>query len=138
MACQVIEQAELGGGGGHRFATYPQHHGPRIDVDFADAHRSGRERPFKAPQYRFHSGHQLARTKRLRDVVIAAEFKPQDAVGFTTFGSEKDDWSHGYSRRLTNTAAELQTIAARNHDVEEEQHRPVTFSFGDHAGARSK
>ena len=71
-----------------------------------------------AAQYRFDPGHHLPWAERFADVVIGAQIQPQQAVHFFDPGGDHDD------RHRTETAqflADVQTIPARQHQVEQDQ-----------------
>src|ERR1700680_2170283 len=75
VAGEVIEQAELGGGGGYGVAAHGQCHGGGIDFDVANSQGAGRQGPLEPAQYGFDAGDEFARAEGLGDVVVGAEFK---------------------------------------------------------------
>ena len=74
-------------------------------------------------------------TPRIRKLVSQG-FKPKDAVGFATFGGEKDHWNRSQRDRLPNLAAKLQTVFSGHHDVQQKQGGPLTLRVGDDNIAR--
>src|SRR5580704_846558 len=120
VAREIIEQAELGGGGGYGVAAHGESHGRGIDFDVADLHGTGRKRALEAAQHGFHAGHEFARAERFRDVVVGAEFETENTIGFAALRREKNYGNRGQADRLADVAAEFETVLARDHDVEHE------------------
>ena len=51
--------------------------------------------PLGAAQQGFDAGVEFARAERFADVVVCAEFQPEDAVGFFVLGGEHDNGQAG-------------------------------------------
>src|SRR5579859_3320835 len=122
---QIMKQPEFRGRSNSWISTHAQRHSCRIDLQFSHGDHIGRERRLTAAQHSLDSCYQLPRTKRLGDVVVGAHFKPQNAVYFTGLGGEKNDGSHReQSSRLPDLPAQVQSVPAGNHDIEQEQRWP--------------
>ena len=94
-------------------------------------HGPGRERALEAAQHGFDAGHEFARAEGLGDVIVGAEFKAENAVGFAALRGQKDDRDRGKACGLANLAAEFEAVFARNHDVEEEERGTLAFGIGE-------
>ena len=90
-----------------------------------------RQRPLEAAQHRLDPRHQFARAERFWDVIVGAQFQSENAVGFPAFRRQKNDRGGGQRRNLPDLAAQLEAVFARNHDVENEQRRPLPLGIGD-------
>lgn len=128
---EIIEQAELGSGGRDHTATNGKRHGGGIDLDVTDFHRARRERALEAAQHSLNPGDKLARAERLGDVIVGAEFKSKDAIGFTAFGGKKDDRNRGQTGHLADGAADFEAVFAGNHNVQNEQRRTLPLGVGE-------
>ena len=83
----------------------------RVD-DPACAIRERADDGATAPQHGLDPGHKLAGAERLGQVVIGAELKAHNTVGFLTLGREHEDIDIGL---LAQPAADLQAVHARQH-----------------------
>lgn len=128
---EIVEQAEFGGGGRDSGAANGESHRRRIDFDVANFHRTGWQRSLEAAENGFHAGDEFAWAEGLCDIVVGSEFEAEDAVGFAAFGREKDYWNSGQAGRLANGSADLESIFAGDHDVENEERWPLAFSIGE-------
>ena len=119
MACEEGEQVELL----CRQAHWPagdEHITRRVvelelvehEATFAD--RLGR----RTPQHGSHARRELSRRERLRHVVVCAELEADDAIGFLRTRGEHD---HGQLAIRADLAAEVETVAAGKHQVENDQ-----------------
>src|ERR1700722_4242692 len=111
MVSQVFQQAEFAYGGEDIATLHLDSH--RTDVNFEVAkakHLGGRGFLVQSTQHAANPGHQFARAERLGDVVVAAEFKPLDAVGFAGLGGQKDDGSRREGWGLADMAAEFEAV----------------------------
>ena len=89
-------------------------HGLRIGARCAG--RRGRRTP---PQHRLDARHELARIERLREVVVGADFEPDDAVDVVAFRGQHDD-RHVFVA-AAQPPADRQTVLARQHEVEDHE-----------------
>ena len=131
MTSEVVEQTELSGSGGHHGTANGESHGGRINLDFADGHRAGRQGALEAAENGFDTSHKFARTKRLGDVVVGAKLEAKNTVGFTALGCEKNDGNCREARSLADVATDLEAILAWDHDVEDEEGWPLTLGVGE-------
>jgi hypothetical protein len=134
MPGKVIEQAEFGGGGGNGLTADRENHGGGIDGDVSNLERTGRKRALKAAEYRLDTGYEFARTERFRDVIVSSDLKTEDAVGFTAFGGEKNHRHRSETGSLADSAAEFESVFARDHDVEHEERGTLAFGIGNNIG----
>ena len=131
MASEIIEQAELGSSCGHHGTANSEGHGGRINLDFSNRHRAGWQGALEAAEDGFDPGHELSRTERLGDVVVGTELETENAVGFTAFGRKKNYGNCRQTRSLADVAADLETILAGDHDVENEKSRALALGIGE-------
>ena len=121
---QRHQQIELVGG---QFAVLRvHHHGARIPVDFqrAKAHLLGRRRAaVGAPaQHCAHAGQQLARLKRLGQVVVGTHLQADDAVHRVALGCEHQHRYLGAAAcERTDAPAHLQAIHVRQHQIQNDE-----------------
>jgi hypothetical protein len=134
VAGEVIEEPEFGGRGGRQFAAHLQLHGVGVDHNLFKADHRWGGWTFEAPQDCLDTCHKFAGGKGLCDVVVGAKFQAQDAVIFGGAGSKKDDRDCRKRRVATEPAAYIQTIAARNHDIQQKQGWSLTFRIGNKVG----
>src|SRR5258707_6677223 len=66
-------------------------------------------------QNRAHPADQFARTKRLDQIIVGAQFQALNAVIFISASGEHENRSFGPG---ANAAADLKTVERRQHDVE--------------------
>ena len=72
----------------------------------------------RAAKYGANSGHQFARIERLGQVVVGADFQPQNAVdGFSSRGQQQ----HRHRRLLAQRFQQLEPGAARQHHIQDDQ-----------------
>src|SRR5277367_1134949 len=116
---EVVEQAELGGRGGDEFPVDPKLHGAGIDFDILELEDGRRAGPFEAAQHSFYPRYQFAGPEGLGDVVIGAHIEAVDAVIFRGAGGQKDNGHDAESGVLAKPPAEVQAVAAGDHDVEQ-------------------
>src|SRR5208282_1122721 len=90
VAGKVVEQAKLGGGGGHGLSADGEDHSGGVDGDVPYFERTGRERTLKAAEHGLDPGHEFARAERLGNVVIGSDLETEDAVGFAALGGEEN------------------------------------------------
>jgi len=72
------------------------------------------------PELGLDSGHQLARAERLDHVVIGAHPQPANAVGLFAPSGEQND-RHGGRGVATQATTDLDSVHARQHDVQDDQ-----------------
>jgi hypothetical protein len=135
---EIFEKAEFCGGGLDLLFANGQGHGTAIDDEIAVTNDLGSERTFKSSKNGLDAGDEFARAERLWNVIVGAEFESEDAIGFATFGGEKDHGRHGESRILTDSATKLETVSTGNHDVENEKYGAFTLGFGHDQRGRSE
>ena len=85
------------------------------------------------PQVRLHPRHQLARAEGLGDVIVAADFEAQHAIHFIGSRRQEEDGDPGQRAVLPHAAAEVETVAVGQHDVENDQVRFPDFQLFDRA-----
>ena len=73
-------------------------------------------------------GQQFSRTERLGDVVIAADFEPEHPVDLLGASRQEEDRSVGSGRVRAQAATEFETVAVRQHHVEDDQVRTVILN----------
>ncbi len=131
MLHQYLEQRELSGGERHVRAVPGEAARRQVEAERAEFHglrfgggsagRRGRRAP---PQHCLDARHQFPRVERLRQVVVGADFKPDDAVHVVALGRQHDD------RHRVAAAAQApayrQPVFPRQHEVED--HQVVAFA----------
>jgi len=135
MACEVVEQAKLGGGGGHEIAAHGESHGRGIDLYLADFQGAGRKRALKTAQHGLDAGDEFARAEGLGDVVVGAQFEAEDAIGFAAFRCQKNYRDRRQAGSLANGATYFQAVFARYHNVENEECGTLALSVGQYVGS---
>ena len=138
MAREVVEQAKLGGGGGGQLAADLQLHGAGVDDDLFKADDGGRGGPLEAAQNGLDAGHQLAGGKGLGDVVVGAQLEAQHAVVFAGARGQKDDGNGGKPGVIAQAPANVEAVAAGNHDVEQKQRGRLALGIGNEVGGGVK
>ena len=134
VAGEVVEQAELGRGGGNALSAHSESHGGGIDLDFADLQGTRRQWALKAAQYGLDSGNEFTRAEGLGKVVVGAEFEAEDAVRFAALCCQKDHGNSGQAGSLADGAAEFEPVFAGNHNVENEERGTLSLSVGQYRG----
>lgn len=131
MADQIVEEAELGSGGGDKLSVDTELHGAGVDLDIfkLDDGRSGGT--LEATEDGFDAGDEFAGGEGLGDVVVSTEFESLDAVVFGCAGSKEDDGDHTEGGVLAEAAAEVEAITAGDHDVEQEEGGWLAFGIGE-------
>ena len=77
---QGLQNIELKGCHFHRCALAQNVARPRVNANPVHFQFAARITLFQPPQDRFHARHQLTRVKRLRQVIVRAEFQTDDPV----------------------------------------------------------
>ena len=96
------------------------------------ADNGGRSRPLEAAQHGLDPRQHLARGEGLGDVVVGAELKAQDAVIFSGARGEKNNGDGAQCGVMVpQPAADVEAVAAGNHDVEEKEHGRLALGVGD-------
>ena len=121
MTREIVEQPELGGGGGHQLTIDAQLHGAGINLDVFEADHRRRRGALEAAQDGFDAGDQFTRGEGLGDVIVGAHFKAEDAIVLRGAGGEKDDGDDAQRRVLAETPAQVESVAAGNHDVQKKK-----------------
>ena len=107
---QELQELELLGGQGDRFAVDPGLASDDVDFDPAGhEHLVGLGGAVRAAQYGLDPGHQLAGRERLGHVVVGAQFEPQDAVHLAVPGRQHQ---HGQGLLGPHPPAHLQSVDA--------------------------
>ena len=75
-----------------------------------------------AAQHRPDAGQQFARVERLRQIIVRAHLKPDDAVDLFALRGQHDDRDR---RRGAQAPAQAQAVLARQHQVEHDQVDPA-------------
>src|SRR5712671_672186 len=132
MAREIIEQAEFGGGGGNGLSSNRENHCRGVDGNLPNRERTRWKRAFKAAQDGFYAGHEFARAKGFRDVVVGSKFEAENAVGFAVFCSQENYRNWGQAWCLADSAAQLETVFAGDHDVEYKERGTLAFRVCDH------
>src|SRR3954469_25408477 len=100
------EQVELLGAQLNRFTADRDLAPRRVEPDVGNLeHAFGLHGALAASQDGLYAGYELARGERLRDVVVGANFEPDDLVDVVAAGGEDD---HRYVRSLANLFADGQ------------------------------
>ena len=134
MARQIVEQPEFRGSGGGELAADLQLHGAGVDDDLFKADDRRRCGPLEAAQHSFDAGHQFARRKGLGDVVVRPQFEAENAIVFAGARGEKDDGNGGKAGVIAQAAANIETIAAGHHDVEQKKRGRLALGVGNEIG----
>ena len=71
-----------------------------------------------SPQNRADPRQQFARAEGLRQIVVGAQFEPQDAVRFLARGAGHD---HGRAVRVAQTPADRKPVLARQHEIQNDE-----------------
>ena len=87
--------------------------------------RRRRRQRAAAAQHRLHAREQLARIERLAEVVVRAEFQPDDAVDVVRTRGEHDH--RDVVARRAQLAQRREPVDARHHQVEHDQIRALAF-----------
>ena len=72
-----------------------------------------------SPEECFDACEQLADTERFGDVIVGAEVKAQDDIGFLTLGGEHDDWCIDFL--LADEAADFVAVDFWQHGVKDDE-----------------
>jgi hypothetical protein len=72
-----------------------------------------------AAQHGMDARHQLARVEGLGQIVVGADFQPDDAIHFVALGGQHDDGDR--VGRTAQAAADGEAVFARQHQVEHDQ-----------------
>ena len=124
MLEQVLEQQEflrrqrdVAAAGRHDVAV-------RIDRDRAISQRLRRcvaRLALRAPQQRAHAGDELVRAEWLRKIIVGAELEPDDPLRLLGARGQHDEWNRGGLLVRAQTAADLETVDVRQHQIEHHQ-----------------
>ena len=112
------QELELGGGQVHRPAPDLHPHPRQVQAQVAGAQHLGASLGELAAQHRPHAGDQLAGAERLGHVVVRAELKPDQLVGFVVAGGEHDD---RHARVAPQSVGHLEAIQAWEAKIEDHQ-----------------
>ena len=121
MRCEEFNQPKFRGSGDRRFIAHGKPHGRSVNHDIARANRLFFQWLLKTPQYRFHAGHDLFWTEGFCNVIIGANFKAPQAVGFRSSRRHENDWDTRQRGIITHRLRHIQSAVARHHDVENHQ-----------------
>src|SRR5215472_1022275 len=134
VAGKVVEQAKFGCGRRYHAAPNGKRHGRGVDFNFPHLQGAGGQGTLEPAQNGFYAGHQLPWTKGLRNVIVSAEFEAENAIRFAALGGEKNNRHRCQANCLPDRTTQIQAVFARNHDVEDEQGRPLTLGIADNVG----
>src|SRR5438552_17816953 len=112
VAGEVVEQAELGRGGGNALSAHSESHGGGIDLDFADLQGARRQWALKAAQYGLDSGNEITRAEGLGKVVGGAEFEAEAAVRFAALCRQNYYGESGHVESPAYCEAEFEPASA--------------------------
>src|SRR4029453_18791646 len=76
----------------------------------------------RTSQKRAHSCDKLAHAKRLRDVIVGADLK---ACNLVCLGAPSREYQYRHLHFTTDDAANLETVQARHHQIEDDEVRPA-------------
>ena len=99
-------------------------------IDVADFHGTRRQGTLEAPQDGLDAGDEFTRTEGFGNVIVGAEFKAENAVGFAALRGQENYRHRGQSGSLADRAADLQAVFAGNHNVEDEERGALPFGIG--------
>src|SRR5579883_409960 len=117
---QEFEEPEFGGSQGERHAVEPHLAAGGIELETRGLKSARlRDGPLLGAELEFDARDQLADKERLHHVVIGAELKADDAVGFRRAGGQENDGSGAEIRVLADPFAEVEAVGIGQHDVEE-------------------
>ena len=74
--------------------------------------------------------HELARTERLRDVIVGAELEPEHAIHFRRARGEHQNRNRSGRRIAAENLADLEPVDFRQHQIEDDQRRPFIARRG--------
>jgi len=137
VIAQGDQQVELGAGhldrgpGRRQQFAARQVDRPTLEAEFAflAVGRTALDR--MAAQHRADPGDQLARAERLGEIIVGAEFEPDDAVGLAALGRDEDDRHVAGAAKL---AAQIDAAGPRQHDVEQHEIDRPLFERAPHFG----
>ena len=139
VAHQGLQHGKFTCGQGDVFVVFAQCAFAQVKLEWAEggyAFFSGRAtRQFGggAPaQHRVNAGQQFAWVEGFGQVVVSAQFQPDDAVGFVAFGCQHDDGC-AFPRR-TQAFADRQTVFPRHHQVKNDQVNALSLHDAGHGG----
>src|SRR5215469_1058921 len=119
MRRKILKETELTHGGQDIVSADLNRHAGDVDFEIAEAkHLCPGSRVTQSAQHSSNACHEFARTERLGDVVIAAQFQPFHAISFRGFRGEKDDGNGRQSGRLPNLAAQFKAVDSGQHDIQ--------------------
>jgi hypothetical protein len=78
----------------------------------------------------FDARQELAGGEGLGDVIVGAELKAEDAVVFAGASGDEDDGDGAERGVIAQATANVEAVAAGNHDVEQKQRGGLTFGVG--------
>src|SRR3954447_25900484 len=127
---EVVQKTELRSSGGGQGSAHGELHGIGVDDDFFKTDDGGRRGPLEPAQHRFDTGDQFAGCEGLGDVVVSAEFQAQHAIVFAGAGGQKDDGNGGEAGIAAEPAANIEAVAAGDHDVEQKKGGRLALGVG--------
>ncbi len=126
MLHQHLEQREFAGGEGDVLAVLRQTARGEVEAERAELHRlrlggrrAGRRGGRAPPQHRLDAREQFPRVERLGQVIVGADFQPDDAVDVVALGRQHDD-RQGFAA-AAQALADGEPVLARQHQVEDHQ-----------------
>src|SRR5579862_9248139 len=131
MPGEVIEQAELGSSGGGELASHAELHGAGVNGDVLEGDGGGRGGALEAAEDSLDAGEELAGSERLGDVVVGSELEAEDALVFSRTRGEEDDGDGAQRGVVAETAADVESVAAGDHDVEKKERGRLALGVGD-------
>src|SRR5438128_75626 len=97
-----------------------------VDVDWTVRERvfARNRQSLRAPKQCAHTGHQLVRAERLREIVVGTKLEARYALCLLRARGDHDD---GHGRGLAvraNYAADLETVDVRQHEIQYQEIGP--------------
>src|SRR6185312_7191087 len=130
-AHQVFEEAKFRSC--ERQLTRVQTHAATVAIQFQIARTNQPDGRSLATELRLDARDQLANEKRLHDVVVRAKLQAEDTVGFGCAGRQKNHRNVREFRMAADGFADIKPVGIRQHDIENQQVRPLAAAQLDRA-----
>jgi hypothetical protein len=130
MGGKIFQQTEFTHGGQHSASFDANGHRGGIYFEITETQDFWWWRIPNGSQDSTHTGDELARTEGFGDVVVATKFQTAYSIRFFGPGCQKYDRGLGKCFVLAYLAAEIKTVDAREHDIEQKKRRPLPQRIG--------
>jgi hypothetical protein len=138
VGSEKLNQAELGGGGDGGFVANREPHGRGVNYKITGANDLFFKWSIKAPQYGLHPSDYFFRAEGFGDVVVGADFKAAQAVGFGCTRGDENDRDSGERRIVTDGFGDIEAAVAGNHNVQNDERGTARMHFIQKAGGGRK